>query len=98
MGARAPSGFEPDRWQAKALKVFPSQDPQEIRQSLQACAGPGKTAILAIMGWNFISCYWDREDHPKGAVVSTTWVNLHDNLWPDFAKWSNRSPFLQAAF
>lgn len=90
--------FEPDHWQRKALEVFPSMDAEKQRISLQACAGPGKSAILAICGWNFLCCYGDHNDHPKGAAVSVTQDNLKDNLWPEFAKWQGRSQFLLEAF
>jgi hypothetical protein len=50
-------GFTPDKSQEKALTAFGSGDAIDIQISLQACVGPGKTAVLAIMGWNFLSCY-----------------------------------------
>lgn len=89
---------EPDIWQQEALSVFPSQDPDKIRIALQACAGPGKSTVLAWCGWNFLLCYGSKGDHPKGAAVSTTSDNLKDNLWPEFAKWQNRSPLLLSTF
>lgn len=89
-------GIEPDPWQADALRAF--ADPEKPRISLQACVGPGKTALLAWCAWNFLSCYGERGEHPKGAAVSITWDNLQDNLWPELAKWQGRSAFLQAAF
>ena len=76
-------GVEPDAWQRDALMAF--ADPTKPRISMQACAGPGKSAVLAWCGWNFLSCYGDRGEHPKGAAVSVTWDNLRDNLWPEFA-------------
>ena len=88
----------PDAWQRKALEVFPSMDVDKQRISLQACAGPGKTAVLAWCGWNFLSCYGDRDNHPKGACVSVTQDNLKDNLWPEFSKWQGRSEFLTQTF
>lgn len=91
-------GVEPDKWQLKALEAFPSQAPDKLRLSLQACAGPGKSAVLAWCGWNFLACYGERGDHPKGAAVSVTADNLKDNLWPEFAKWQGRSEFLTGAF
>jgi phage terminase large subunit len=87
---------EPDAWQADALQAF--ADPSIQRISLQACAGPGKSALLAWCGWNFLSCYGDVGDHPKGAATSITQQNLRDNLWAEFAKWQERSPYLSAAF
>lgn len=87
---------EPDTWQVQALRAF--ADPAKPRISLQACAGPGKSAVLAWCGWNFLACYADRGEHPKGAAVSITSDNLKDNLWPELAKWQGRSAFLQHAF
>lgn len=93
-------GVEPDRWQHRVLEVFPSMDPKHIRIAMKACAGPGKSAVLAWCGWNFLSCYGDRDDHPKGAAVSVTGDNLADNLWPEFAKWQGRDKigYLKKAF
>jgi phage terminase large subunit len=89
---------EPDTWQVEALEAFASDDPAKQRISLQACAGPGKSAVLAWVGWNFISCYGDHVEHPKGAAVSVTQDNLRDNLWAEFAKWQGVSPWLKQAF
>jgi phage terminase large subunit len=88
----------PDAWQADALDKFASTDPAHQRIALKACAGPGKTAVLAWCGWNFLSCYGDEQEHPKGAAVSVTERNLSDNLWPEFSKWQSRSPYLKGAF
>lgn len=89
---------EPDAWQHKALAEFARGDIAAHRISLQACVGPGKTAVLAWLGWNFLSCYGTRDDHPKGLAVAVTADNLKDNLWPELAHWRNRSPFLTGAF
>lgn len=91
-------GVEPDEWQKDVLTAFKSWEPSKIRQSLQACAGPGKSAVLAWCGWNFLSCYGEVGEHPKGAAVSVTWDNLKDNLWVELAKWQALSPFLSKAF
>lgn len=88
----------PDIWQEKALRAFASKDPEQLRISLQACAGPGKSAVLAWCGWNFLSCYGERGEHPKGACVSVTWDNLKDNLWVELAKWQGLSSYLSKAF
>lgn len=85
---------EPDAWQADVLRAFPHHQ----RIAMRACAGPGKTAVLAWLGWNFLLCYGTEYEHPKGAVTSITGDNLKDNLWPEFAKWQSRSPVLMAAF
>jgi hypothetical protein len=90
--------FKPDRWQQEFFDVFPSQDANKKRIALQACAGPGKTAVLAIGGLNALSCYGRKNEHPKGAAVSVTGDNLKDNLWPEFAVWMDRSEYLKSAF
>ena len=89
---------EPDFWQLEALEAFASEDKAKMRISLQACAGPGKSAVLAWMGWNFLLCYGKPGSHPKGAVISITSDNLKDNLWPEFSKWQGRSELLLGLF
>lgn len=88
----------PDRWQERALLAYISKDRNMLRISLQACAGPGKSACLAWIGWHFLSCFGDKEDHPKAVALSVTADNLSDNLWVELAKWKNKSPFLDAMF
>lgn len=89
-------GVEPDEWQKDALMAF--ADPTLPRISMQACAGPGKSAVLAWMGWHFLSCQGEVGDHPKGFAVAVTADNLNANLWPEFSKWQQRSPYLMACF
>lgn len=90
-------GVEPDAWQEQFLRSYGSKEPKK-RIGLQACAGPGKTTGLAWAGWHFLATRGTKLEHPKGAAVATTSDNLKDNLWPEFSKWQNRSPFLMAAF
>lgn len=87
---------EPDPWQVAGLRDF--ADPGKPRLSFQACVGPGKSTLMAWMIWNFLSCYGNRGQHPKGAAVSITADNLKDNLWAELAKWLARSTFLKEAF
>jgi hypothetical protein len=61
---------------------------------MKACKGPGKTAVEAWCAWNFLAT----RPHPKIAAVSVTADNLGDNLWPEMAKWQNKSPFLKQGF
>ncbi len=89
---------DPDPWQVKALQAFASGDPIDQRISLQACVGPGKSAVEAWMGWNFLGCYGEKGEHPKGAAVSITADNLKDNLWAEFSKWQQRSEWLRRSF
>jgi phage terminase large subunit len=83
-------GVEPDAWQAEALELFPSVN----RLALKACKGPGKTALLAWCILNFLAT----RPHPRIAAVSITGDNLDQNLWPELAKWINRSKFLSETF
>ena len=54
---------------------FASVDPDKRRISLKACAGPGKTAVLAWCASWFLSTQGDRGEHPKAAAVSITLDN-----------------------
>lgn len=89
---------DPDAWQLEGLKAFGQLDLVRLRLSLQACAGPGKTAFLAWCVWYFLSCFGDKLNHPKGAGISVSSDNLKDNLWAELSKWQDRSEFLKAAF
>lgn len=90
---------EPDKWQIKALNAFAfGEGHNTFRVSLQACAGPGKSAVLAWVGWYFLSTQGHKGNHPKGAAVSVTWDNLKDNLWAELSKWQQLSPFLSDTF
>jgi hypothetical protein len=88
----------PDAWQEMALQFFIDENYDMMRISLQACAGPGKSAVLSWCGWLFLSCYGEPGEHPKGAAVSVTWDNLKDNLWVELAKWQQKSEYLKSAF
>lgn len=87
---------EPDAWQADVLQLLGK--PGRKRIAMKACAGPGKTAVLAWAGWHRLTCYAAKNEHPKGSAVSVTGDNLRDNLWAEMARWQNESPFLLAAF
>lgn len=87
---------EPDAWQLDVLMM--AGKPGRKRIAMKACAGPGKTAVLAWLGWHRLSCFAARNEHPKGAAVSITSDNLKDNLWAELARWQNESEFLQQAF
>ena len=90
--------FEPDDWQGDVLDALPSQDPIKQRISMQAAAGVGKSAILAITGWYFLTCYGSKGNHPKAAAMSITGANLKDNLWSELSKFQSKSEFLMKAF
>jgi phage terminase large subunit len=90
-------GVTPDAWQARALDAWASGRARE-RIAMQACAGPGKSAAEAWMGWNALLCYSDGVDHPQGAAVSITGENLKNGLWKELAYWREKSSVLQRAF
>jgi len=91
-------GVEPDAWQHDALALGGGEtDPRRLI-CMKACTGPGKSAVLAWLGWHRLSCFAARGEHPKGAALSITADNLKDNLWAELSKWQARSPFLMAAF
>ena len=90
--------FVPDDWQQDVNVAFDDTSEKVQRIAMQACAGPGKSAEMAILCWKAISCYAERGAHPQGIALSITADNLRDGLWKELAVWYNRSTFLQAAF
>lgn len=91
-------GVTLDKWQENALLLFESPLPEDRRISLQACVGPGKSAVLAWAGLWFLGCQGARGEHPKGLVTAITSDNLKDNLWSEFAKWLGQSRYMSSAF
>ena len=86
----------PDTWQSEALDAV--ADPNTKRISLQAAVGPGKSCVLAWVGWWFLVTQGDKGDHPNGVAMSVTSDNLKDNLWKEFSKWHGQSDILQRLF
>jgi hypothetical protein len=91
-------GVQLDSWQERALLAIASPKVKERRVALQACTGPGKSAVLAWAGWWFLGCQGEKFEHPQGAAVAITGDNLRDNLWKEYAKWHQRSAYLRTAF
>jgi hypothetical protein len=87
---------EPDLWQVDALRSLRLTGVNRL--CMKACAGPGKSAVLAWIGWWFMSCTGGLGQHPKGMAVAITADNLKRNLWAELAKWQARSAYLSAAF
>ncbi len=83
-------GVTPDPWQDKALAQFPTSP----RMAFKACAGPGKTAVLAWLGLNFLVT----RHHPMIGATSISGANLKTNLWAELARWHARAPLLQHCF
>ena len=91
-------GVELDPWQERALLLYESKQRDDQRISLQACAGPGKSAVLAWCIWYFLACKGTRGEHPKGIATSINADNLRDNLWAECAKWQGASEYLTSQF
>lgn len=81
---------DPDEWQKEVLEAFPTNQ----RIAMKACKGPGKTALLSWLAWNFLVT----RPHPKVAATSITSDNLSDGLWAEMAKWRNKSDLLKTQF
>jgi len=81
---------EPDEWQKEALEAFPHTP----RLAMKACVGPGKTAVEAWLGWNFLLT----RPHPIVGCLSTTAQNLKTNLWTELARWRERAPLIKQTF
>lgn len=83
-------GVVPDAWQKEALRAFPNSR----RLAMKACAGPGKTAVLSWIGWNFLLTRL----HPMVGATSISGANLKSALWTEMARWRNKSPLLTNQF
>jgi phage terminase large subunit len=89
-------GVEPDAWQKDVLAAW--DDPGKNRIAMQACAGPGKTAVEAWCAWHFLSTHGVEGRHPNAYAISITGDNLRDNFWKEMAVWRAKSPFLAHQF
>lgn len=81
---------KPDLWQADVLELFPHAP----RIAMKACTGPGKTAVLAWIGWNFLLT----RPHPAIGATSISGDNLRTNLWTELARWRTKSVLLDRLF
>lgn len=81
---------EPDAWQLDVLEAFPHHP----RLAMKACKGPGKTALLSWLAWNFLVT----RPHPKIAATSITSDNLADGLWTEMSLWQGKSSLLKETF
>ena len=88
----------PDLWQIDALDAYISKDKEKYRIAMLACAGPGKSTVLCWIGWHFLTCFAEKNEHPKVFAVSVTQDTLKDTLWAEMSKWQGKSDFLSAAF
>lgn len=83
-------GITPDPWQEDVLQAFPHKP----RIAMKASKGPGKTAVLAWLGWNFLLT----RAHANIAATSISADNLKDGLWKEMSYWRGKSPLLQDQF
>ncbi len=83
-------GVKPDLWQLKVLEAFPHTP----RIAMVSCTGPGKTAVLAWLTWNFLLT----RPHAVIGCASVNKPNLMKNLWPELSRWYAKSELLQKIF
>lgn len=83
-------GAEVDAWQAEVLGAAAGRN----RIALKASKGPGKSCVLAWIGWWYLLT----RPHPKVVCTSISGDNLRDGLWAELAKWQQRSELLKEAF
>lgn len=83
-------GVTPDPWQEEVLEAFP----RTKRIAMKASKGPGKSACLSWLAWNFLLT----RPQPNIVATSISGDNLRDGLWKECAYWYSKSPLLQAAF
>jgi phage terminase large subunit len=58
------------------------------REATKSAHGVGKTTSLAWAGWVFLNCYEDS----RLVATAPTFSQLHDALWPEYAKWHDKMP------
>jgi hypothetical protein len=83
-------GVTPDPWQDEVLRSFPTTP----RIAMKASVGPGKSCVMAWLGWNFLLT----RPYPNIAATSISGDNLRDGLWKEMSVWRNKSPLLERAF
>jgi len=94
---------EPDAWQKKSLrKLVSTGDGFKMFMALRACAGPGKSAVMAWAIWWFMALMADEvdglPDFPNAYCMSITRDNLRDNLWKELHRWHDVSEFIKSQF
>jgi phage terminase large subunit len=78
--------FTPEPYQGDMLNaLFVDHDERIIAKSAH---GVGKTAFLSIIGHMFLNFY----DHSRLVATAPTMAQLHDQLWPEYAKWHLSMP------
>jgi hypothetical protein len=83
-------GVEPDAFQVQVLNWYRDG---ESHIAMQACKGPGKTAVLAWIALHFMLF-----ENANIAAVSTSGANTRNNLWKEIALWRDKSPWYKQTY
>lgn len=75
-----------DDWQDHCCDLYMNHQ----RLGLIASKGPGKTGLLAFLGWHFFIT----NHQPKMAALSVSKAHLMANLWAELLKWRSQSKLL----
>lgn len=75
-----------DPWQEDCVELYLSHQ----RLGLVASKGPGKTGLLAFLGWHFFIT----GHQPKMAALSISKDHLKSNLWAELLRWRASSKLL----
>ncbi|MBQ9549485.1 MAG: terminase B [Lachnospiraceae bacterium] len=78
--------FDPDEWQAKALRDLATVSKVAVKSG----QGVGKTGMEAVALLWFLCCF----PYPRIVATAPTKQQLHDVLWSEVSKWRDRSPLL----
>ena len=78
---------ELDDWQEACCDLYLNNQ----RLGLVASKGPGKTCLLALLGWHFFITNY----RPKIAALSISKAHLKSNLWAELLMWRSRSELLK---
>ena len=76
----------PDDYQGDILNAIFTGGKERI--AIKSAHGVGKTTLHAWTGWIFLNCF----ENSRVVATAPTFPNLHDQLWPEYAKWHDRMP------
>src|SRR3546814_13556594 len=85
-------GTEPDQWQRDTLLLLGGEHNPRRKVCLKACTGPGKSAVLAWVGWHRLACFAATGEHPKRSAerrVGKECVSTCRSCWSPYHKKKN---------